>query len=414
MLKDHFRYILVVLLFSSVSILYAQTLATVEISEPAGVSRELEYVDVQIQVASDSLPAKSVDFYMQQAEDTRRIEGQLISKMQFPDENETLLHLIFPISIDAARHKTYLLKYDQGSSEPVTDLKITGQGRGLLVENSFYKADLTRSELSEGKNHDSGQLRELFVKLGFDVLLVRNSNRIHWAPNFQKKGAEEYSTIAGWDNPDYHWVQGPYLLFTQRRGPAPNHPEIHLLAQYFFYAGLPYFKFYSDMEMVENVWLTLLRNDEMTMDSLFTNVAYKKTSGEIMDLTFARREDVLKKDPVENTAPWLCFYNSEKGYGYGSIRLKYDISDKNGFSSPTYQAHTKISDGAGGGKYWNRRLIHDYPLFVPQGSRYREENAYLVFKMHPDDPFKEIKYWADCLQHPVKVKVIYGNKSVDQ
>ena len=161
------------------------------------------------------------------------------------------------------------------------------------------------------------------------------------------------------------------------------------------------------MDMLQNIWLTLLRNDEMTMDSLFTNVAYKKKSGEISDLAFSKRHKILDTNPVENDAPWLCFYNREKGYALGSIRLKYDNSDKNGLPSPTYQAHTKISDGAGGGKYWNRRLIHEYPVFVPAGSRYAEENAYLVFKIQPGDPLKDIKYWAECLQNPLSLKISY-------
>jgi len=161
------------------------------------------------------------------------------------------------------------------------------------------------------------------------------------------------------------------------------------------------------MEMKQNVWLSLLRNDEMTMDSLFTNVAYQKKSGEVMDLTFGKRYKVLEVDPIEADAPWLCFYNREKGYAFGSIRLKYDNSDKNDHMSPTYQAHTKISDGAGWGKYWNRRLVHEYPTFAPAGSRYVEENAYLVFKIQKGDPFKDIKYRAKCLNNPLKVKISY-------
>lgn len=407
MLQVYFKRYLLLCLLALFGVAYAQTLATIEINEPVGLDRDLEYVEIQIQIANDLLPEKHVDFYVQSAADAKQTACQLVSKIHFPAENVVSLRLIFPVVLKAFQHKVIQLKYSQESLEIPKDLIVSGDKINLVVENSFYKADLTKSNQSEGKNHDSGQLRELFLKQNFNVLLSRAGNRIHWAPNFQKKEHDHYSTIAGWDNPDYHLINGPYLVFTQRKGPAPNHPEIFLTARYFFYAALPYFKFYSSIEMVQNVWLTLLRNDEMTMDSLFTNVAYKKKSGEILDLTFSQRYEILKADPIENDAPWLCFYNREKGYAFGSIRLKYDNSDKNSFPSPTYQAHTKISDGAGGGKYWNRRLIHEYPTFVPAGSKYVEENAYLVFKIQPNDPLKEIKYRAGCLRNPLRIKISY-------
>ena len=115
----------------------------------------------------------------------------------------------------------------------------------------------------------------------------------------------------------------------------------------------------------------------------------------------------MKQHPIENNAPWLCFYHAENGYAFGSIRLKYDTKNEQGIDSPTYLPHTKISDGAGGGKYWNRRLIHEYPAFVPLGSRYIEENAYLVFQIGQKDRFEPIKYWMDRLQHPLEIKVQY-------
>lgn len=63
-------------------------------------------------------------------------------------------------------------------------------------------------------------------------------------------------------------------------------------------------------------------------------------------------------------------------------------------------------DGAGGGKYWNRRLINEHDTFVPLGSRYTEENVYLVFKIEKNDSFKWIKHWSEILMHPLEVKVI--------
>jgi hypothetical protein len=266
---------------------------------------------------------------------------------------------------------------------------------------------LSKSDESRGKNHDAGHLRELLLKLGFNVRLFRTGNRMHWGPNFQKKEYVNYETISGWDNPKiYNLDTGPYLIHTLRSDLAPEHPEILLTANYYFYSGLPFFRFHSSMEMTKNVWLSLLRNDEMTMDSLFTHVAFQRPDGHIEDLAFSERYQILEENHIENSAPWLCFYHADKGYAFGCIRLLYDTKNAQGFDSPTYLPYTKISDGEGGGKYWNRLLIHEIPLFVPTGSRYIEENAYIVFKIGNKDKFGDIQKWARKLNNPLQISVI--------
>ncbi len=160
------------------------------------------------------------------------------------------------------------------------------------------------------------------------------------------------------------------------------------------------------MDIVKDVTLVMLRNDEMTMDSLFTNIAYQNKSGNIIDLPFSERYSELDKNPIRNNSPWVCFYNEEKGFAFGSIRIKYDNTNQNGLQSPTYLPRTKISNGAEGGKYWNRILIDNTKLIVPQGSSYREENAYIVFKINKENKFKEIEEWMITLNNPLEISVI--------
>ena len=215
---------------------------------------------------------------------------------------------------------------------------------------------------------------------------------------------EGYETIARWNNPKTNNIyNGPYLIMTERQDCAPKHTEILLSACYKFYSNKPFFKFCSSMEINEDLWLSLLRNDEMTMDRLFTHVAFQNQNNGIIDLPLNSRDDYLKERPIANEDPWLCFYNYIKGYAFGSIRIKYDIDNQFGNASPTFIPHTKISNGSGGGKYWDRRLIDEHDTFVPKGSKYIEENAYIVFKISKTDKFKTIKYWAERLRNPVLV-----------
>jgi hypothetical protein len=288
-----------------------------------------------------------------------------------------------------------------------SDLKVSGEETELIVENDNYRADLTRKEVSEGKAHFSGQLNELYMKMGFDQLLLRSENRMHWAPNYSKRGEEDYHTIAGWDYPSHNKIyKGPYSVRTERVDVAPHLAEMILVATYQFYAKYPFFVFSSSIDLAQDVWLDLLRNDEMTMDTLFTHIAYQRHDTQIFDMPFATRENVLKNEPIPADAPWLCFYNAETGYAFGSIRIVYDNRNVFGNPSPTYKPHTKISNGSEGGKYWNRRLIHEYPIFIPAGSRYYEQNAYLLFQIDSKQKFKHIQFWSQRLRNPLQVSVI--------
>lgn len=380
-------------------------LIELKVSETAGLARVDEYLEIDFQSRLNIFKTDDRGLIAKDLVMGKEIPCQVIER--YRHDSHTLYSIIFPLSIEAHEKKRVIVQSIDRPQPIQTDLFESGSGLDLMIENQFYRADLSRSMQSEAKSHSSGQLRELLIKMDFHQWLFRTENRMHWAPNFQRTEAESYQTIADWEMPtDYQHFSGPYLIETIRSDSARKHPEIWLTAQYKFYAQKPYFLFYSLMEVEKDITLKLLRNDEITMDSMFTNVAFQRPDGRIEDYKFSERYPYLEQNPIENEAPWLCFYHRDKGYGIASIRLNYDITNRYGNPSPTYYPHTKISDGAEGGKYWNRRLIDDHPLLVPAGSRYAEKNAYLVFAIKKDDPFAEINYWAERLQKPLNIKII--------
>ena len=151
----------------------------------------------------------------------------------------------------------------------------------------------------------------------------------------------------------------------------------------------------------------LLRNDEMTMDSLFTHVNYMHPDGKTGTVALYNNQELqeLEQDPIHDDAAWLFFYNDDLNYGFGSIRIDYDNTNIHGEPSPLYKQHTKITPSSGNGRYWNRRLVHDYNTLIPEGSRYTEKNAYLVFKAHPEDPSREIEEYRKRLMNPLPLAV---------
>ena len=389
-------------------------LANVVLQEPAGLPRSNEYVELALPAGSGAAADSARMIYAIEESTAQVIPCQAFDRRIGADGKRAGVSIIFPISLQANERKSLKImtgRATRSAERRVTDLRSQGNALELRVENDFYQADLTSNTQTEGKKHHSGQLRELFLKLGFAQRLSRQENRMHWAPNFQKRGLQEYKTIAHWDTPKLCTLEkGPYLIQTAREDFAPGHPEILLSATYSFYAGMPFFTFVSTMSVVQDLWLELLRNDEMTMDSLFTHVAFQRPDGEVVDLAFSTRYEVLDRRPIDDDAPWLCFYHHAKGYAFGSIRLRYDNTNDAGAASPLFHPHTKISDGAGGGKYWNRRLVDERATFIPKGSRYAEENAYLVFRIEASDRFATIKYWSDRLRHPIRVNVIAGER----
>jgi hypothetical protein len=383
-------------------------LARVTLTEPIALERSLEYVEFTLQTPVELSKTNTALVAVDEASGAS-IPCQVFNLRDLEKNGLSTCSVIFPVSMRARETKILLLKVSQSESgyrQGASDLSVAGAGLELRVANKYFVADLSRSDQAEPKSHASGQIRELLIKMGFNQLLTNAEDRIHWAPNFKRPELEFYTTIAHWEKPELHLIeQGPHLVRTVRQDLAPDHPEILLTAIYKFYASAPYFKFYSAMEMVADVRLELLRNDEMTTDSMFSHVAFQRPTGEIVDVKLDERHALLQRQPIEADTPWLCFYNMDKGFAFGTIRLKYDCTNQFGEPSPTYLPHTQIGQWLDR-RYWNRRLIHDHLTFVPKGSRYVEENAYLVFQIGAHDRLEEIKNRAKQLQHPIRVSVL--------
>ena len=382
-------------------------LGTLTITEPAGIARNLEYVEMEI--LTNQLPSQGKALFLK-GENGERIRGQILQSKKEP--SGYIINCLFPISIQAQQK----LKYDiiLAQNEVIsTDLKAEGEGLELVIENNHYVANLT-SELATAKNGiGAGQLASLTLKFFNNKVLKRAGINMHWTPSFQKGGLE-YKTMANLRKYDSLFIdKGSYQITTYRSGKVDGYEEIQLEGQYWFYAGLPYFIFSSGMTMTNDVVLNLLRNDEMTMDSLFTHAMFPLANGEIKTVSLYDAPPLsshhsikeLIKTPIDANANWFCFYNDSLKYGFGSIRLEYDYTNSEGGQSPMLNPETRISYGRAGGRYWDRRFVFlkEDSLTIPKGSRYAEKNAYVIFRINPENPSKEIEELFNQLTQPVIV-----------
>jgi hypothetical protein len=370
--------------------------ATITISEQAGLSRDIEYVTAVF-------PQKKLNvsemLMVNDMESGALVPVQISDTI--PQENGSYLKVLFPVAIMANRTKEFqIVVATKIGNDQASDLKLSKDGHS--VKNNIYQANF-----STEKDERGGQINGLVLKEFDNQLLKRNHNSMHWAPNFSKSSSKHYFNMENFGSTAINTIQsGPYQITKIRSGVTDSVPEIDVLGEYAFYEGLPYFEFSSSMTVNKDVELNLLRNDEMTMDSLFTHVMYTDFEETVSHLKLYGDElDRLVEKPITDDAPWLAFYNMDKGYGYGSIRLEYDNTNSEGNPSTTYKPYTKISKGVHNGRYWNRVLIGEKDVLVKKGDRYKEKNAYLIFKVDESAPEKAMQYYAERLMNPLTVTV---------
>ena len=256
---------------------------------------------------------------------------------------------------------------------------------GRIIENEFFIADLSHRVVQE-KVEDAGTLRALTYK-PFGVTFFRSRNRMHWAPNMQRPGAPGYKGIGTWHPVQEFREQEKGGVYTHyREGSLAEYPEVKIEAEYRFMADKPYFLFWSRMTVEKPLTLVLLRNNEMTMDSFFTHVAWPDRAGAHHVVTFDERRPLLEKEPIAPDAPWLAFVNLDKGYGYGVVQLEFK-------NSRPVKAGIGISDGRDNGKYWSRRMIGPDETPLQPGDQFEERNAYVLFRATKEDPLKEFLEW---------------------
>jgi hypothetical protein len=384
---------------------------TFEVQETAGIDRQQEPVEVGVR-----LPDRNIRL-VRWGDAPEEIVSQVV-EARF-DGAAYKLRVVFPATVPARATVLYRVYYGQPDAPAASysaSLKVSQETRvGWAVENEHYKADAGLRSI-KGQDEDSGQIQALTLNCCGVTLLRSGGGRMHWGPNFRRTGAPSYRTIGNWEPvQSIERVKGPVVCESRRSGFHAEYPEIKLDAVYRFFAFVPYFRFRSEMLMSEALDLFLLRNDEMTMDAFFTHVAWpgKTAASPVQSATLEEREKTLEKQPIPADAPWICFYNGDKGYGYGSVRLHFDNRNTGGKPSPLYHPYTKISDGAGGGRYWNRRLIDEHDTRVPAGSRYLEDNAYVVFRLRAGPPAQalgEFLEWEKKLRKPLQTE-LQGSKA---
>ena len=286
--------------------------------------------------------------------------------------NQCWCSLLFLADVPAHRREWYLIFYgnrDAELPEFPTDLRVEGEGVGLDIENSYFRASLSRQ---------MGQLERLSMKREHSLELYSGGEGhgeppgIDWAHDYVTAGNFQKMRFTNWAScPDYSVTRGPLSVVVRRWGfpHSTVHPlftpsRMHITVEYRFFAGTPYFLKQGTMEMIQDLEITYLRDDEWVFSGYsFTDSVWMGSDGKL------RIGEVQKG--LENDLWAVGFFNRQSRDAFIALRLehraeKFDGLKHSGAPILNYQLH---------GQLWSRWAASGNPKFQ-KGAILYQKNAY--------------------------------------
>jgi metal-sulfur cluster biosynthetic enzyme len=251
-----------------------------------------------------------------------------------------------------------------------SDLKVTGEGVGLNLENDYYRAALSKQ---------MGQLERLVYKREHGLELFAGGEGhgeppgIDWAHDYVTSGNFQKLRITNWDQcPDYEVLRGPLSLTVRRWGfprstvhPLFSPARMNIFVEYRFYAGTPWFMKAGSMQVIKDIDIGYLRDDEWVFSGMsFTDIVWMGADGKL-------RTGPVDKGEAENL--WsVGFFNRDTRDAFIGLFLEHTAENVGGLKhtgAPLfyYKWH---------GHVWSRALYQQGAL--PAGSVLRQKNAYLT------------------------------------
>jgi metal-sulfur cluster biosynthetic enzyme len=275
-----------------------------------------------------------------------------------------------------------------------TDLKTSGEGFGLDIENDFFKAQLSRQ---------MGQLERLTFKREHGLELFAGGEGhgeppgIDWAHDYVGSGNFQKFRVTLWDTcPDYEVIRGPLCTIVRRWGfpYSPVHPvfspsRLHVFVEYRFFAGLPWFLKNGRMEAVKQFEADALRDDEWVFSGQsFTDILWMSQDGKL-------RTGAVDKDKADDL--WgVGFVNRQARDAFVALFLEHRAD---GLPSIRHNASPQMF------YRWHGPVWSRYPLagkHVPAGAVLHQKNAYLVLN-YGEDGAQTVEAMRHRMMNPLSI-----------
>ncbi len=374
----------------------------VTLFETVGIERAGEPVDLSLAFQEDQATDLGRELRVARIDSGTNtlveIPCQVYSESRKAKERRCQLVLLADVA--AHRQATYLVLVGNPLAERPeyrTDLRITGDGYGLDIENTYFKAQLSRQ---------MGQLERLIYKRQHSLELYAGGKGhgeppgIDWAHDYVDVDHFQKLRMRNWPRcPNFEVVRGPLCTRVRRWGfpYSPVHPlftpsRIHMDQTYVFYAGLPYFYKYGEIDVVKDVAIAAMRDDEWVFSGYsFTDTLWFDRQGKL-------HEGTVPPQSIANL--WgVGFYHRTSRDAFIAMWLEHEAKGFDGLAHggvPTlhYDGH---------GQLWSRYPV-DKDTTLKAGTSIRQKNAYLVSPYEGAEGARKVERLRHQLQNPLDVR----------
>lgn len=308
------------------------------LTEPVGLAREHEPIEFSLTVRAEDCadlanelrvfavgPESALEPVVVQTFHAKTFPGRPpgTSNPNYLQHPSKSLEGVFLAEVPANESRAYVFLYDNPNAntpEPAkTDLRVTGDPLGAVVENDRYIADL---------DDKSGQVASFLIK-GRDAapapkLTNSLTFAVHWNPDsFADNG--QWGHTFGWNPPDRTVVSanGPLLFRITNSGRMPDRtPQVHASVTYSFYAHVPYVKVTTITEVRDPLNASAVRNGEIVLDShLVTHFVWQEKNGALHTLETLHGPNWQDEwaARVDHDVPWLAMTDEHRNYGIAEI-----------------------------------------------------------------------------------------------
>ena len=391
------------------------------LAETAGAARAGEPVHLWLGLYADRLtdPAREIrvvgiDPVSGQPQEVPSQVYGVSTWEKFADEHcqpTTTVGVAFLADVPAHTEKVYLIFYGNPNAlAPVypTDLRASGEGLGLTVENSHYRIVL---------HPDSGAIDEIHLKQNVNRVFAHHletNGALHWNPGVYAP-PRTWMHASDWNPPQHaETIVGPVFAMTRRWGPLPDYPEVNCSITYLFYHNTPYVIASSVLDVQRDLDVVALRNGELVVNQeLVDEFAWKQADGSIETVVIK----TLPRHPVpaleiDARVPWWAFFNRDVPCALAAINLELaGMQRADGLAQwePYYYLHW------GPWYYCARPLVYTFITPNPQrlirvsaGSSYYERLAFYPCRLGSTDAdrFTPIEQTAQRLFRPLRASVV--------
>jgi metal-sulfur cluster biosynthetic enzyme len=372
----------------------------VNLEEKVGIQRKAEPVEVLLSFQSSQTTSLAREIRVVEIKDgiLTEVVSQVFSEIRRGAEK--ICKILFLADNQGKEKRSYLIFYGNPDAELPnyqSDLKVTGEGYGLDIENEYFTAYLSKQ---------TGQLARMVLKREHGLEIYSGGQGhgepagIDWAHDYITEGFFSKLRVSLWDEcPDFEIIRGPICTIVRRWGfpYSAIHPvfapaRMNMDIEYRFYAGLPYFYKFGRMTTVKDFITAALRDDEWVITGQsFTDLMWMSSDGKLK----------FGEVPAESAQKlWgIGYFNKDTKDSFMGLFLDHHADGREA---------ELIHDGGPNLYYkWHGTTWSRYPVerdkVVKEGTILHQKNAYVTIPFSMEDGPAKIEALRVELLNPLSI-----------